>query len=196
MTWLNENQGAIMALLTAVYCITTILILWANYRVTEEMRFTREIQFRPFVIPDVEIDSERGTVHFVLRNAGAGIASNVRINIDPPIENPKKPTLNIGSIPLIQRGLKAMVPGKEYRTLIGVFGDFPEQSSRQHRVLVSYEDIEAHRSYSTDFVVDIDSFYGIRPSQPKSIHSLVTQVEELNKQIKTLNGELRKRSEG
>ena len=62
--WLNDNQGAVMAALTAVYAIATIVIVRSSRSSVEEQRKLRAEQFRPFVIADLENDGERHVIFF------------------------------------------------------------------------------------------------------------------------------------
>ena len=186
IVWLNANAGAVSGLLTFVYCVTTALILFANFRAIREMRLAREAQYRPLVVVDLESNSERGTYHFVLRNAGASVARNVTIAIDRPLANPVNPQLmDEGSLRWIRRGLPVLAPGKEHRMLLGAWGNFSKDAARQHQVTVSYRNDTGQRAYSDAFALDFDALPG-RPSDAKTVHSVADEIEKLNRSVSEL----------
>lgn len=75
---LNSNQGAIMAVLTAIYVAATILIVWTNYKVIREMRLGREQLTKPVLVASFE-SRRGGLMCLVLRNLGGSTASKLRI---------------------------------------------------------------------------------------------------------------------
>jgi len=186
LEWVNANSGAVIALLTLTYCVTTALILFANVLTIREMRLTRQAQYRPLVVVDLESNSERGAYHFVLRNAGASVARNVTVKIDPPLTNPVNPQLtDEGSLRWIRRGLPVVAPGKEHRMLLGSWGNFSKDTARQYQVAVSYRNDTGRRGYSDTFTLDFDALPG-RPSDPKSVHSVAEAIDKLNTSISQL----------
>ena len=48
--WLNNNQGFVMCLLTFVYVVATIVIVYYNKKSIKEMIKTREEDNRPYVL--------------------------------------------------------------------------------------------------------------------------------------------------
>jgi hypothetical protein len=82
----NENSGFIMALLTLVYVIATILICWANFRSSQATKKQNELQIkmdeednRARIIPYRKI-LENNLVCLCFANVGHQIASDVKIS--------------------------------------------------------------------------------------------------------------------
>lgn len=90
--WSNSNTGFLMALLTAVYVIATILILYESRRNNRLMISFERDRNRPHVVFWVESEMETqdqyfSTIGFVgkIRNEGASTAHNVKITTEPKL---------------------------------------------------------------------------------------------------------------
>lgn len=86
--WLNDNNGFVMALLTFIYVIATILICKFNYKsakATNEQTSEMQKQFRENsrarIIPKIDTLEGKMTC-LVLENIGKDIAMDVEINVD------------------------------------------------------------------------------------------------------------------
>ena len=87
ITWLNDNNGFIMALLTFVYVVATILICFFNYKsakATNEQTKESYEQFigssRAHIVPKIiELEGEMLCLSF--QNIGKDIATEVVINV-------------------------------------------------------------------------------------------------------------------
>lgn len=170
-----------MAAVTAAYTFVTWRIVRATRLSVEEQQLTRRAQYRPVVWADIDIDAERHVAFFVLSNTGASTARNVRFAIDPPFINPANPELSLSNdLPLMRRGIDVMVPGKALRTLVGVYGDFPLDETSRHGVTVDYDD-ELGNHYREPYELDLEALKGLAPSPPQGIHSLVNEIEKMNK---------------
>lgn len=84
--WLNVNQGFVMSLLTLVYVIATVIIVWYNRRSINELQQTREVESRPYVF--VYLDKEPRDHCFYLRvkNYGKSIARIDGVEISPKLK--------------------------------------------------------------------------------------------------------------
>ncbi len=73
MCWLNQNSGAVMAMVTAVYALFTILLWWATSQQAALTRRILEASHRPYVnvLPQAPAFHD-GHIHFVfhLENRG------------------------------------------------------------------------------------------------------------------------------
>lgn len=143
----------VLAGITAFYARQTNRQADAAYRVVEEMRLTRRAQYRPMVVADLEVDRERRTVEFVVRNVGPSIARSVRIRTDPTVTNLRNPDLSLDKRPLITEGIPTLVPGKEVRTVIATLWD-----PCAFRVEVSYTDDQGQLTFDESFDLDAAPF--------------------------------------
>ncbi len=186
--WLNDNQGAVMAALTAVYAIATIVIVRSSRSSVEEQRKLRAEQFRPFVIADLENDGERHVIFFRVENLGTMTARDVQFTVTPPFINPKNPTLGL-DIPLVQKGLSALPPSRALRSMIAVYGDLGE-TDVQYTVEVNYRSGDG-REFSDEFVLDFAAHMGLKLSPSKGTHSIAETLDELARDVRTLTTQLR-----
>ena len=77
--WINTNAGAVNAILTFVYVISTIIIVYYNRISIKEIQMTRKLQTMPDV--NVSIETEKKAVYFVIRNTGNSTAYKINIKI-------------------------------------------------------------------------------------------------------------------
>ena len=156
-------------------------ILVDSTSVRESKRF-RLAQFRPNVTADFVLDSERGAVFFVLENAGSITAKDVHIAIEPPLINPKKPTLSLTPDlhPWLEQGVAVMVPGKAIRTLVAIYGDFPVEDDVSFRVEVDYAAEGRRRRLDDTFILDLSALRHVKQSDARGLHSVANELGELN----------------
>jgi hypothetical protein len=186
--WLNDNQGAVMAALTAVYVVATIVIVRSSHSSLEEQRKLRAEQFRPFVIADLENDGERHVIFFRVENLGTMTARDVQFTVTPPFTNPKNPGLGL-DIPLVDMGLAALPPSRSLRSMIAVYGDLGEADVR-HTVGVSYKSGDG-REFSDEFVLDFAAHMGLKLSPSKGTHSIAETLDKLERDVAGIATQLR-----
>lgn len=80
--WLNDNQGAIIALLTAVLAFLAFKSMQQTKQALVEARLSRQDATRPVI--DFEIITRNGTELLRVKNIGIGPAMNVSIGFSPP----------------------------------------------------------------------------------------------------------------
>lgn len=179
---LNNNPGLVVLAYTAGTLAVVIVSTWAVL----EQRKLRRAQFRPIVTADMELDGERHVAFFYLRNVGTATARDVRISIDPPLENPNNPELSVTPElhPWLARGLPVMVPGKQIRTLMAIYGDYPLDGAI-HKVHIRYEAEGRRKGFEETFEIDMEALMSVKPSEPKGPHTI---AEELKAQNKLLTG--------
>jgi hypothetical protein len=88
--WLDQHQGSVMALLTAVYVIATIwlalLMRRSNRLAGEALQRSMEYQketTRPYVVFDLEDRADDDLLVATLKNIGQRSAHNVRVTTEP-----------------------------------------------------------------------------------------------------------------
>ena len=68
---LNNNQGAVMVLLTSIYVVATIVIVMLNKRSIDEMKLSREEESRPYIFASLTfVPRETKQCYLVLTNYG------------------------------------------------------------------------------------------------------------------------------
>lgn len=92
VSWLNSNQGSVMAILTAVYVITNAVIATIMLRansissrnLTQALMLEKQ-RSRPYLVFDLEV--RHRCFLAVLRNLGKTAALNVRVSISPQLKS-------------------------------------------------------------------------------------------------------------
>lgn len=86
VAWLNQNQGFVMSLLTAVYVIATIVIVFYNHKSIKEMRESREAENRPYIFAYLHKDPRDTWLSFRIKNSGKTGAQIKEVIIEPSLK--------------------------------------------------------------------------------------------------------------
>jgi len=186
--YLNDNQGAVMALLTAVYVVAAVVTTWivrrsnrlvresndlARQALEQNLRLERE-RSRPYVIFDFIIKST--CLHAVLQNIGKTPAVNVRVALDKPVKRlgPEE------AIPFTRHPIAFMAPGRTVMDFINVAHQFfKDHESPIFTVSIEYEDTSG-TSFSEKVVVELEHQKGLSHIVPKN------HMQEAAKELKTI----------
>lgn len=182
MEWLNENQGVIMVVLTAIYAFTTIWILIANKKTVEEARKTREEENRPYVIVFFE-HKANGIINLVIKNTGKTLASNVSFNFDIPLPYPRSHPLKDSN--LIKDGIPSMPPKYEIRAMVEMMNQLEKDSEGKYpryKVEVKYFPSRGGAEYNETFILDPNIESMLLMVRELEIHDLAKSMDQLVKQ--------------
>jgi len=146
--WLNQNNGLIMTSLTAIYVITTCVILRTMRKTNEiaqkSLDNARELErsrVRPYVIFDIV--AEDRCFYAVLRNIGMTPALKVRTTTTPEI---KKCVPQYASLCFIQEGVALLAPGQEIRDLIDTTPSYLQKNRDvTYEVNIEYGDVNGQQ---------------------------------------------------
>jgi len=168
LNWLNQNNGATLALLTAIYVVATIVLVIVTVQATKiaqnslkaAERFERE-RSRPYVTVSL-INKPLGTIQILVRNVGATGAYAVRIQTAPEIlilEGGKDVFPSDESEkrhPFISVGFPLLPPKTQESSVVSLSCDRFRGRYQQRRFegSVSYQDKEGHR-YEDPLVIDL-----------------------------------------
>ncbi|SRR6266536_1286654 len=160
--------------------IYVVLGLFA-WRQVHEARKLREEQARPFVIVDFEPDF---LVYLTVENLGRTMARDVSIQFGKPLET----TLELDETPLFREPIPTLPPGKKIRVL---FDQFPARLEAglplTYDVDVSYKGPTGKKPWKDTYRLDLGMYVG-SALPPKGIPELVTEVENIRKEIKKWQG--------
>lgn len=169
LKWLNANNGAVMALLTTVYVIATVLIFVAMARANaiahrgmQQLRELEAQKLRRYLLFKFAYEKAKASdgflVYAYLKNAGKTQAIKARIKIDPlPYSTPIMDGKPVNKIPgLLTKEIGFIAPGEVFTDCIGFTGEFFERFNPAiFRGAVSYSDLNG-KNYSEPFVLDLE----------------------------------------
>lgn len=93
---------------------------------------------QPYVWADIQPDMQQGTMlHLVVGNAGATMARNVRVEIDPPIpEHPDYSGATVAAQKRVRDGILSLAPGRVIRWSLGRGFDLLEDEEDETRYYI------------------------------------------------------------
>lgn len=148
LNWLNANAGAVMASLTLVYVIATLVLVllgWRNLRTLTDLERRRS---QPHVVFDLVI--RQNAVYAVITNIGLTTARDVCVTIQPQLQHGDRIS------PLTSHPIAHLAPGREVTDLIAAAPAFYQSYPRPRFVgHVTYSDPDG-RTLGKDFTIDLE----------------------------------------
>ncbi len=128
--------GIIMAVLTAVSVLATVLAYRVSSDAVDVMREQIKASTRPYVIVDLE---EKGAeIYFTVTNLGGSAAHNVKLKFDGVLHYFRDG--ESGPAEIQDRSISFLAPGKKIEELIYKPKENWGQTGIKHTVVVSYVD--------------------------------------------------------
>jgi hypothetical protein len=185
LKYLNENQGAVLAVLTALSVLTTLAVVWVMMRANKltAKSLERALGFerrrsRPYVVFNI-VTSGQGYTYASLKNVGLTSAYYIRVSIEPKViyqENGEDKDLALTSHPL-----PFLPPGEEVTDLIDDSAVFLERYRKTHsfKGFVEYQDSPESDAvrYKEELLIDL-SLKRKRSLLPEQ--SLAAELKEVN----------------
>jgi hypothetical protein len=165
--------------------IYVVIGLFAGWQV-REARTLREGQARPFVFVDFEAGF---LVYLTVENLGRTMARDVSIHFDKPLESTfDQRSRELNESPLFREPLPALPPGKKIRVL---FDQFPARLEAglplAYEVELRYRGPTGRKEWEQPYRLDLGLYLGAQ-LPPKGIPELVTEVENIHKEIRKWQG--------
>ena len=156
--WLNDNGGFVMAMLTAAYVGTTLIMAKhmsrANKLASDSLALVAKLEgqrSRPYLVFDLE--SRRKIVTAVLRNIGKTPAYNVKVAVSPALEH--SDTLGNKALSLVTGAIRMVAPSREFTDVVDSGPAFYQRyETPRFTGAVSYEDSEGTQ-YEESFDIDM-----------------------------------------
>jgi len=84
--WINANQGFAMSLLTLVYVIATLIIIYYNRKSIKELQEAREAESRPYIFAYLDKDPRDLCFYLRVKNYGKSGAKLNNVSISPKLK--------------------------------------------------------------------------------------------------------------
>jgi hypothetical protein len=160
--YLNANQGFVMAILTAVYVLATlVLVILAQRQASLTQRSldfasaSEKAKYRPYVLFDIVY--EEVVAYARLRNSGASPALDVRISVTPRLHWND----NDEGVGFIEKGVSLLAPARELSQPFGWTREFFEQyPSLKFNGSITYKDSEG-QNYTEAIALDLGYLKGM-----------------------------------
>lgn len=148
----DHHSGFLLALLTAIYVIATLLLVVQSYQQTRlAVRLERE-RTRPYLTFDIVAHGP--AFEGILTNDGLTAAVDVRLKLQPDIRvelGGRERGLNMAT-----RTITLLPPRKSIDEYLGNFEELKLQNdSMRFLAQLSYKDSTRQRSYGDDFEIDL-----------------------------------------
>lgn len=192
--WLNENNGFLLVILTAVYVIATIITVRKMAKSNEIAQNSMEI------FAEFEKDKSRPTVVFKIeptkiillevniKNIGVSTAYNIKVKTDPEIrrfDGDEK-------IKFISEGIPSLPPGSEISTIIGSFEEFTKAvSCKVVTGFIEYERLDK-KKYKEEFHIDLSLYEGTSKIREKGAHEIAKELEKIKTELSHLTSGFKK----
>ncbi len=187
ISWLNDNQGAVMAILTLVYVVATIVLAGLQRRTLTEIRIDRELREKPDVQLTVRITPE-GLIMFALKNYGGSPAKDISVDFSRSFVSALPPEVQ-ERLDKLGTARLYLVPGQEW--LFGAMGtrgvDITKLPAAQ--ATITYRD-HSNRETRTSWEFDFPSHGPIllRTSGIEQLtHELKQCLSEIGKKLEELS---------
>jgi hypothetical protein len=145
--------AVITSLLTFLYVFYTVRMV--NLMVESSME-----ESRPYVVVDIQPDSESSVFEIVITNIGKSPAINVSVNFSPDIVDTEM--RNISEL-LFKEPIPFIPPSHRIKTVIDstheIFGD--ERIPKLYNVNVSYWRMDGKKHYNHDYVINLEIYRNV-----------------------------------
>ena len=188
LTFLNENQGALLSILTLVYVVATLITTAFIHRSNRLVRESNQLTFqfeeernRPYVIFDFVF--EQNIIYAILKNIGKTPAINVLLSLDK-----KMADLHTDKrMPFPENLISFMAPDRVLRDFINIAHQlFQDKQKHVYTVTIKYQNTK-NKDYLETFTVDLDHNKGLTYLVPQDhLKEIANSVKDINKNMNEL----------
>lgn len=180
--WLNDNQGFVMSLLTLIYVIATVIIVWYNRKSIKSMEEAKEAETRPYIVCYFSYQENTKDKYFVVKNFGKSPATINSIVINPEFkifeQNASEILNNLTLAPL-----------QQYHFLISeqFVKDFINKYSNKFEIHIEYSK-STKKTYNEYFNLNIDYMNNVLSTKcsKSDLNDKDNAICNMEKQIKAL----------
>ena len=157
VNWLNQNQAVVMAMLTFVYVVATIVIEGLSIQTTRLAQKNLDMalqlernRLRPYVVFNISSSTARKYTYASIKNRGLSAAYNVKVSIKPALVHHYD-----GQSPLTHREILFLPPDEEITDAIDSSPAFHEKYPEPvFEGDVQYADLAGNK-YAEPFRIDL-----------------------------------------
>jgi len=184
ITWLNNNAGATTAILTAIYVMTTIILLVYNHRSLNEMRKTRLESTKPQVVMSFEV-RRKGLLCLIIKNFGSSPAHSISLTMSESWIL-KLNQSDQDKYRKLKDAKLSLVPNQELIFVLGASNIFKEISTAELDAKICYSDFNDNK-YEIPFNFNFQSYESTLLYGPQLDELTSTINNEMSKGNRLLN---------
>ncbi|RME79149.1 MAG: hypothetical protein D6785_11445 [Planctomycetota bacterium] len=189
MEWLYQYEEWIDVAMGAVSLITMLVVIFLNYRANrvaekgiEENKLVRELEKRPYVFFQIEIDLSGNWVNFVLENKGKGVARNIKLSLEQEILVSRQRKTVPHTQMAISKPISFLAPGGRFEEYAEAARPFFQDNKDLSRVTgkVEYEDLQGKKLVSP-VSINMKSIANRRFLVESSFSKLVNEINAMTR---------------
>jgi archaellum component FlaF (FlaF/FlaG flagellin family) len=191
----SDASAAIAAVAACAQAVLLIVAAVIAYRQVQEARRVREEQAQPYVVVALEADpSAQWLLDLVIRNMGKTVAREVFVTFEPQLVSSLDREAGGNRITewtVLKEGIRTLVPGQSMSMLVDSLisryaGGGSTQLPGRVRANVRYtDDRKSPNSYSYEYDLDFNVFFGSHYAGRKNFNDLVESVDRIRKTVET-----------
>lgn len=174
----NSSDTAWATLAAALAVITSMISAWGSQRIVE----LEEDKLRPAPYPHFDTESRYGLMLLRVTNNGGGVAHNINLIWDTPLENSKKKVIRF-SPDRESPEIPVLFPGKSISMIVDGHIQFLGMNKKhEYSGKIKFYDSRG-KQYKDKFLLDAEMFKGTprnSEEEPKTHHELQKIPKEIN----------------
>ena len=179
--WLNDNSGAVTAILTSLLVLVTCVYVYLTYRLLLESKATREMAMRPVVIVTAEIrEMYMNIIHLRVRNIGGGAARKIRLRTNRKFRTGNDKSLD--DLGLFKRGIPLLGPGQKIETFLANMTGQEVGKEEPLEVTAEYENAVGGKTEET-FVIDLAALENLRQAGETPLEAIAKSIKKIQENI-------------
>lgn len=191
ITFLNENAGAIQALMAVLLVLITAYYAWQTRETVKTMQRAEEERSRPRMVVYLEPREEwLNFVEIVVANIGQGTARNVQFSFNQDLVLTVRGSREekLSDIGFIKNGIPSFAPQRVIRRFfISLIGRVEELQKSNIVLTIKYSD--EYQWFKDSFQLDFCSLIDRQVGEPP-VYKIATHIERMSKSLEKIEGKI------
>lgn len=184
MDWTSVVTAVATAVSAAVLLAAVIIAVLQ----VKEARRLRHAQIRPFVVLDLDAQSEAPLIYLTISNLGNVMARDVRFQFAPRLSS----TFDDGRLPdvadlsILTKGIPTLPPGKKISFLFdSAMARYKAKADHADRYDVRVKYVgESGQSYADTMALDLEPYWNLSHVERRKVHDLHERLKEIRDVMK------------
>lgn len=158
ITYLNENNGTVTAVATAILAIITAIYAYLTYLMYQSNNKSTKEQVRPYVI--FQIYEEEHFMKMSIQNIGKRPAKDVKIRINPEIDNLELSINKNNPLNKLLSEQAFIPPGFAIKTILQFMPNYFETKlpNQIYTISINYKNLDGE-NFSENYNINLDNYF-------------------------------------